>query len=348
VLESLPSLGTGEAWVWNPERDILARDQVRRRRTYDSSATPKVGESRREPTAVSEIDVASLGEKIAATAEKAKADDPRVLRKKIASLKRELAKSGGASEPVVERVEVPIEVPAIADEQIEQLREISVEFRDLSRGLAARADQIEEALRHVRDRPRSTTPRAPRAPRQGHVAARRPARESPESEAAQVSPAQQRILNALAALEAIGLDEAAKVQLALFAQTSPKSSGYANNLGALRSAGLLDYPRGGYVALTEEGRGIADPGEAPDTVEDLHDYVFSLVGPARTRILQPLIEAYPDAIAKDDLAEAASTSSRSSGYANNLGNLRSLGLIDYPSPGYVAALPTLFLEAASR
>lgn len=29
---------------------------------------------------------------------------------------------------------------------------------------------------------------------------------------------------------------------------------------------------------------------------------------------------------------------------NNLGSLRSLGLIDYPSPGAAAALPVLFLD----
>lgn len=34
----------------------------------------------------------------------------------------------------------------------------------------------------------------------------------------------------------------------------------------------------------------------------------------------------------------------SSGYTNNLGALRSLGLVDYPRPGRVVALPVLFLE----
>ena len=32
------------------------------------------------------------------------------------------------------------------------------------------------------------------------------------------------------------------------------------------------------------------------------------------------------------------------GYFNNLGALRSLGLIDYPEPGYMKAEPVLFLE----
>lgn len=34
----------------------------------------------------------------------------------------------------------------------------------------------------------------------------------------------------------------------------------------------------------------------------------------------------------------------SGGYFNNLGALRTLGVIDYPSPGRVVALPVLFLD----
>ena len=38
---------------------------------------------------------------------------------------------------------------------------------------------------------------------------------------------------------------------------------------------------------------------------------------------------------------------RSSGYANNLGALRSLGLLDYPVPGQVVASAMLFLDQAA-
>ena len=41
---------------------------------------------------------------------------------------------------------------------------------------------------------------------------------------------------------------------------------------------------------------------------------------------------------------SSGSSSTSSAYANNLGRLRSLGLIDYPDRGHVVALPVLFLE----
>lgn len=82
--------------------------------------------------------------------------------------------------------------------------------------------------------------------------------------------------------------------------------------------------------------------------DELHRKVQGLVTPARWRILAALIEAYPDALSKSDLADAAEVSAASSGYANNLGALRSLGLLDYPTPGFVAATDVLFLDGAPR
>lgn len=52
----------------------------------------------------------------------------------------------------------------------------------------------------------------------------------------------------------------------------------------------------------------------------------------------------PGAVDRDTLAEMAGTSPTSSSFANNLGALRSLGLIDYPTRGEVVALPVLFME----
>jgi hypothetical protein len=163
----------------------------------------------------------------------------------------------------------------------------------------------------------------------------------------EVTPSKQRVLDALAALETIGARPADRTQLALFAKASPRSSGYTNNLGALRTAGLISYPTRGTVALTDDGRAIADGGAAPTTVAGLQDFVRSLVGSSKARLIDVLIDAYPESLSRDELAERAGASPASSGYTNNLGSLRSLRLIDYPSPGHVVALPVLFLEQVS-
>lgn len=157
-----------------------------------------------------------------------------------------------------------------------------------------------------------------------------------------VTVPQQRILDALATLHRLGLGGPDKSNVAVFSDQSPTSSGYANNLGRLRSLGLITYPSGGRLALTDAGYVVARPAVVITAVTDLHRAWFSKLAAPKVRILEQLIRVYPEALAKGALADLAGQSATSSGYANNLGNLRSLGLIDYPQSGYVAATELLF------
>jgi DNA helicase HerA-like ATPase len=91
LMASLPSLPVGNAWFWSPGwLDLFQRVAIRRRETFDSSATPKMGEERRAPQALATVDLESLREKIAETIERVESDDPKVLRQRIAELEREL------------------------------------------------------------------------------------------------------------------------------------------------------------------------------------------------------------------------------------------------------------------
>ena len=76
----------------------------------------------------------------------------------------------------------------------------------------------------------------------------------------------------------------------------------------------------------------------------MHEALFARLPASQTRILQALIAAYPTALDREQLAEQTGRSATSSAYGNNLGALQSLGLIDYPAKGQVAALPVLFLD----
>ena len=153
----------------------------------------------------------------------------------------------------------------------------------------------------------------------------------------------QRILDQLATLEAMGISPLDRRQLALFVGQSPRSSGYANNLGALRSAGLISYPAPQQVELTGQGRKAAAAVTAPATTEELHRLVRDHVSGPQWGILLVLIAIYPNDIGRYALADRVGASAKSSGYANNLGALRTLGLIDYPAPGQVVASKLLFL-----
>jgi hypothetical protein len=78
------------------------------------------------------------------------------------------------------------------------------------------------------------------------------------------------------------------------------------------------------------------------SLAELHQAWLARLSRPQGRLLRALIEVYPASLDRAELAERAEQSSTSSGYANNLGALRSLGVLTYPRPGQVAATPRLF------
>lgn len=159
-----------------------------------------------------------------------------------------------------------------------------------------------------------------------------------------------RLLLALADLEEFGIGAPPRSQVALWAGVSPRSSGFANNLGGLSAAGLLHYPEPGMVALTASGRDLLPTDRARNEVtnEALHEKVRTLIAPARWRIIRALIDAAPESMTRAELAQAIDVSKDSSGFANNLGALRTQGLLTYPQAGEVQAAQLLFLEGKLR
>jgi hypothetical protein len=60
--------------------------QIRRKETFDSSATPKVGTVWRVPKTLAPVDLERLRTRLAGTMEQMNADDPRELRRASPSL----------------------------------------------------------------------------------------------------------------------------------------------------------------------------------------------------------------------------------------------------------------------
>jgi hypothetical protein len=290
---------------------------------------------------------------------------------RIAALERELkATSAGVSAlskvavqkpPKVERVEVPVlsakdrKLIARASDHAEASSSKAAEFAKALATLRAHLEQQLVTLREgverlsARDQAILAQPPAGRhnmQPTPSAFVSKKPAASrAVEAPPEGVTPARQKILNGLAFVEQVlGLRHADRDQLAFLSVQSPSSGGYANNLGALRSLGLLDYPAKGRVGLTDAGRALAVIEDVPATSSELHAIVQRRLPPARWRIIASLIKAYPRDVDRAELAELSNQSPSSGGYANNLGALRSLGLLDYPSKGSVIATPALFLE----
>ncbi len=281
-------------------------------------------------------------------------DDIEHARGRIAALERALRER-----PVEVRTEITVErvaVPAIDVVTLERLEALATGLRDLGAELVGLGERLVAGLTQVRpalvpvpkppEATRSTPPtervlNVDRAP--SHTTASRPAISTDG-----LSVPQQRILDALAAFATVGLDAVAKSNVATWAGQSPTSSGFANNLGSLRSRGLIAYPAGGRVALTDAGRTQAAATDPITSVDQLHAAWLGRLSAPQGRLLRSLLDWYPQAIDRAALAEAAGQSATSSGFANNLGMLRSLGLIDYPQRGQVVATALLFPELPGR
>jgi hypothetical protein len=340
--------------------------KVRMRETFDSSATPKAGERQRKVRgAGARPDLDAIRTRMSATIEKAKGEDPKLLRAENAKLRAELAKKVPVSA-------VQNQGPTKADLNAEYKRGREEGFeagRSAAAGkLLVGAERVQRALRTmygagvdaqsaleehiaaaraVRDDAAVVAPRAPERHASIATAARasapKPARQNVQR-AEGVSGPQQRILDALAWLESVGVARADRVRAAMLADQSPRSSGFEKNISTLKTAGLIDYPAPGFVILTDSGRAAANGPERPPTVEELRESIRRKVSGPQWALLAALIDRYPEDYTREQVAEKANASAASSGFEKNISTLRSLGFIDYPAPGKVVALPVLFLE----
>lgn len=142
-MASLASLPIGTAWVWSPQfLGLFKKAKIGKRVTFDSSATPKVGQTVIVPKARAEVDLAALGERMAATIRRTEEADPVRLRNRVAALERELADAvalaeAGSSDPEVELLAA--ERSALATE-VAALTTDRGRWRDLARAVIANVD----------------------------------------------------------------------------------------------------------------------------------------------------------------------------------------------------------------
>jgi hypothetical protein len=339
LMGSLASLDLGEAWVWEPGGDVFERVRIRERRTFNSSATPKAGESQTEPVKLADVDLDALRDKIAETVEKAKAEDPEELRKQITALRRELAQRPEAEAP--EPVEVT--VPVFDEQKFSELRDILLQTeRRLDRVFKARDEMVERAREF-----REELDRAEKLVRGQRSAPTRVTTPTPSTPAAAPSvPAavgdvklgrpERAILGVLAQFP----DGRTKTQIAILSGYSAKSSSFSNAMGKLRSAGLISPAGADPVTITAEGQAIAGDVDPVPSGPGLYLHWQGKLGKAERSILDVLYQAHPAELSKEEISDQSGYSATSSSFSNALGKLRSLELVD----GFKAS-DALFQEA---
>ena len=142
----------------------------------------------------------------------------------------------------------------------------------------------------------------------------------------------ERILGALGQLHAIGISEAPRIQLALWSgYSNVNSAGFAKALSQTKKEGLIQYPSGKTVSLTDTGSQTeaAKSTVPPKDNAAVHAQIKSLLKPIQVRMFGLLANGAIQT--REELAAGMGyTNLNSSGYAKSLSGMSSLGLIHYP------------------
>lgn len=328
ITSSLPSLKTGDGWVWAPQLEHLEQTRFPLASTYDSGKP--LGRDQAAPL-LAPLDTTALGDKMDAIRQEALANDPARLKARIRELEAapgaidtgaiERSRSEGWDSGYAAGVAQGNALMAASVEQ--QLAAMAVEYGDT-------ADRYRESVASLKKKGALTPQSAPPAT---VPAARVRAAPKPSAPPAPVTQAngvsltgpQQKIVTALSMWLALGDVAPTRQMVAFVAGYSPKSSGFANLLGAMRSAGIIDYPGERRVSL------LSAPVE--NSTEDAAAIMASVLKAPQIKIIQALLAG--GRMTRGALADKAGYSIGSSGYANLLGSLRSLTILDYPSTGTV-------------
>jgi hypothetical protein len=338
ILSSLATLKNGEGWVWSPALGVMSRVQMRMRRTFDSSATPKVGQVIRPPKKLADIDLGKLREKMTAAVEQAKADDPKELRKRIAELEQVASSRDPVADPVfIDEVERRGYERAIA------------ECGGIFSSIKSASGELETALtasRNACDRlivglnlPAAVVTR-PVAPQRTETKERSggptPARPSPArpSGSATLSKAERKILTALAQYP----NGRTKTQIAILTSYAHSGGGFNNALSSLRSKGFAEGSEPLRITPAGiSGLGSYDPLPAG---KELAAHWMTQLSKAERACLQALIDVYPNALDKSGIAVRAGYEVSGGGFNNALSRLRTLELIQ--GHGLIRASKDLF------
>jgi hypothetical protein len=321
VRGSLHELDTGEWWFWVPELDVLKRVKVRRSRTFDCSPTRKRSGQRAEPKTFADVDMAAIQQRMTATIERAQAEDPKTLRRRIKELTAELE-----DRPPAETVEVPVLTDDAraallgAADAIDQAQQTMVD------AVAAASKQLNGVLDRLGSRAAATPPpaRPPARPPTAPPARRTvPAADAVAAERVPLRAGALRMLRAVASLHPMPLT---KAKVGTLAKVKSSGGTFSTYLGELKRAGYLEE-NGGELTVTQAGFDAlgTDP-PAPATADEVRALWRDRLRAGARRMLDALIDRYPEGLTREELAESAEVVATGGTFSTYLGDLRRAGL----------------------
>lgn len=368
LLKELPFLKQGVAYVWSPQwLGHFGQHKVLPKWTYDASATPKVG-AKKVKAQLKPIDLEKLREQMATTVQKLEENDPKALKKKVATLETALKKIANSPQTVVQvQTSEPkiVEVPVLKEKELKLLEKHQEKATVLVHALVQTAQSIvselgtlSEAmkLRFAVPQPKiaiKVPPPPPRPSTNGHAnghakvaIAYKPPPPKPRATFKASEEGDQRLakgaremLRALACRHPTPLSRG---QVATLAGISPRSSTFRNYSSILRVADFMNEDGSG-MHITEKGLEYLgdDVPAQPTTTEELMSLWSSKFTGKVNEMLRVLVESHPSSLSKEQLGEKVGILPETSTFRNYLSMLRSNELVE-TSAGAIRASDTLF------
>lgn len=339
VLATLAGLKRGEGWVWCPEHDVLKRHTFPRIKTFDSGRAPEDGRGLEAPTKITDVDLTAIRDALQEAEQEAAANDPKVLRKRIAELERQLKDRPDTVERVVvERTEVPV----LTDAQIERLEKALTAMQTeaekhgaamsmLWRDQIEQADALLNAVRAV-----AKIPKAPVVPiRSAQPRPQpRPSVRPPTTESAVRIPAGERAT--LIACAQHG--SCSREQLTVL--TAYKRSSRDAYIQRLKEKGYVEQ-QGDRIAATQAGiNALGTDYEPLPTGAELQRYWLERLPEGERKVLGVLLLAFPDSVERAYIDEQ--TGYKRSSRDAYIQRLRARELVCVTSNGEVIASQELF------
>lgn len=371
LLEELPFMKQGVAYIWSPQwLEHFGQHKILPKWTFDAGATPKVGVKRVQAD-LKPLDLEALRAQMASTVQKLEESDPKVLKKRIASLEHQLQKLAEATlkshSPKVETklVEVPVlqekelklleKHLGLAAALVDRLNQSAQVIATESNNLALTMKQRYAAAQPIpvpKPLPKPVAPPSNGASRHerqtanfGAIYKKRGADSLPTGVLAQdgsmrLGKGAREMLKALACRHPTALSRG---QVATLAGISIRSSTFRNYMSMLRVAQYV-HEDGEGMHITEAGLEHLD-GDVPSqvaTTEDLVALWSSKFTGKVNDMLRTLVDQHPGGLSKEQLGEAVGISVESSTFRNYLSMLRSNELIEKTHEGHLKASDTLF------
>jgi hypothetical protein len=348
-ISSLAKLKTGRLWFWSPKfLDILTRVTVRKKQTFDSSATPKAGKKLR-PMKAKPVDLDVVRETLAATIKEAEENDPRILRRKIADLERALKSSPKESTTVVEHA-------GFSKADVEKAVRTALASRDKTWG--SRLDALTSVLESQADEAAGRFKKEiAQAVKSAKKVGKQKVQITPRSVVAETrtetklhtvvttgrgqgEPLKKSVRAVMTVLAQ--RDRPCKRSLAaLQAGYSPKKSTFRNTLSIMRTRGFIQE-EGKLISLTEAGREALGDYEPMPTGKALLDHWRMTLTKAPRALFTALENTHPTAVPRMYLADVTGYGVMTSTFRNAMSRLRTLELIMEEGRETVGLAPELF------